>query len=155
MILLGIDVGSSSVKSGVVRDGEILGELARSKFETHYEGVRVEVDAEGVLAAVAKAVKPLGPRAKKVDAIGLSVMSPSWVAMDQRGRALTPIITHQDRRSVEIAKELEKAVGKARHLRLAGNRPFPGGISSTTFAWFLRNQPGILKKADLVGHLNT
>lgn len=155
MILLGIDVGSSSVKSGVVRDGKILGELARAKFETHYEGVRVEVDAEAVLAAVAKAVRQLGPRAKKVDAIGLSVMSPSWVAMDKRGRALTPIITHQDRRSVEIARELEKAVGKARHLRLAGNRPFPGGISSTTFAWYERNQPGVLRKADLVGHLNT
>src|SRR5690348_3055340 len=90
MILLGIDVGSSSVKSGVVRDGRILGELARTKFETHYAGVRAEVDAEAVLAAVAKAVKQLGPRAKKVDAIGLSVMSPSWVAMDKQGRALTP-----------------------------------------------------------------
>jgi xylulokinase len=38
---------------------------------------------------------------------------------------------------------------------LAGNRPIPGGISSTTWAWFAEHQPGVLKKADLVGHLTT
>ena len=155
MALLGIDIGSSSVKSGVVHQGKIIGDLARAAFPTHYDGVKVEVNAEDVLNAVAKAIKQLGPRAKKVDGIGLSVMAPSWVAMDRNGRALTPIVTHQDRRSVEIARELEKKVGKKRILKITGNRPFPGGISSTTFAWYRRNEPGVLRKADLVGHLNT
>src|SRR6267142_5040143 len=88
---------------------------------------------------------------KSADAIGLTVMAPSWVAMDHEGEPLTPVITHQDRRSVEIARELEKKVGKQRHLKLAGNRPIPGGISSTTWAWFLKHEPRIMKKADLCG----
>ena len=51
-------------------------------------------------------------------------MAPSWVAMDKRGRAITPIVTHQDRRSVDVAREIEREIGKARHLQLAGVRPF-------------------------------
>src|SRR5207244_1358903 len=82
----------------------------------------------------------------------LSNMAPSWVAMDKRGRAITPIVTHQDRRSVDVARDLERRIGKARHLRLVGNRPIPGGISSTTWAWFNRDEPRLMRRrADLVG----
>jgi sugar (pentulose or hexulose) kinase len=50
---------------------------------------------------------------------------------------------------------LERRLGKQRYLKLAGNRPFPGSISCTTWAWFLRHAPEVMKKADLCGHLNT
>ena len=81
-------------------------------------------------------------------------MSPAWVAMDRRGRPLTAIFTHQDRRSLAEAMEIEKRIGMKRHLALAGVRPVPGGISSTTWAWF-RASSGTDEAADLVGHLNT
>jgi xylulokinase len=115
----------------------------------------VDVEPDDLLQAVAKAVASLGEDARRVDAINLAVMCPAWVAMDRSGRALTPIVTHQDRRSVAEAFALEKKMGAARHLELAGNRPFPGGISSSTWAWFAKNQPARIQKADLVGHLNT
>ena len=155
MKLLGIDVGSSSVKCGVVRAGKLIGKISRAAYPTHYDGPKVEVDAERILAAIAKAISDLGHAPKKVDVIGLSVMSPSWLAMDKNGRPLTPVVTHQDRRSVQIALQMEKRIGKQKLLRITGNRPYPGGISSTTYAWYRRYEPGILKKADLVGHLNT
>lgn len=156
MNLLGIDVGSSSVKAAVLRDGEPRGRVVRAFFKTDHRGERAEVPAERVLNAVAEAIGELGPRAARaIDAVGLAVMSPAWCAMDARGRALTPLITHQDRRSVTLAAEIESRVGKARHLRLSGNRPVPGGISSTTWAWYLRHEPARLAKADLVGQLST
>jgi xylulokinase len=155
MNVLGIDVGSSSVKAGVLRDGAVVGELVREGFPTRYDGPRVEVDAANVLAAVSGAIKLLGEAAKSADVIALSVMAPSWVALDKNDKPLTPIITHQDRRSVQIARDLESRVGKARHLKLAGNRPFPGGISSTTAAWYKAHAPGVMKKSALVGHLST
>ncbi len=155
MIILGIDVGSSSVKAGILRNGRIIGQVSRSPFSTKYDGVRAEVNADAVLRAIAVGIEAARTRAKSVDLIALSVMAPSWLAMDKRGRALTPIVTHQDRRSVEIAREIERRVGKKRHLHLAGNRPFPGGISSTTCAWFLQNEKSLMHRADLVGHLST
>ena len=127
--MLAIDVGSSSVKAAVLDGTSVVGRIARQGFETSYEGAKAEVNPREILSAVAKAIDSLGGRARRADAIALSVMSPTWVAMDRAGNAITPIVTHQDRRSVEAALELEKRIGKVRHLRLAGNRPFPGGIS--------------------------
>jgi xylulokinase len=155
MDLLGLDVGSSSVKAAVLRGGRLVTPVVRAFFKTNYAGPRAEVPAGRVLKAVAEAVGLLGARARRADVVGPTAMSPAWVAMDARGRALMPIVTHQDRRSVAEAAEIERRLGKARHLRLAGNRPFPGGISSTTWAWYLRHEPALMRKADLVGHLST
>ncbi len=155
MTILGFDFGSSSVKAGVLKDGRPVGKLVHGFYKTHFDGIRAEVDPETVLRGLKDAVAQIGPAAAKADHIAIDTMAPSWLAMDARGKPLTPIITHQDRRSVEVAHRLEKRVGKARHLKLAGNRPVPGGISSTTWAWFAQHQPDVLKRADLVGHLST
>jgi xylulokinase len=155
MTILGLDCGSSSIKAAILRNGRIAGKIVRSAYPTHTDGIHAEISPVAVLAALRNAIRQLGPACHKVDYIALDVMAPSWIAMDKRGRPLTPIITHQDRRSVEIARQLEKKVGQSRIIHLSGNRPFPGGISSTTWAWFARHQPGVLKNADLVGHLST
>ena len=155
MTILGFDCGSSSVKAAVLKGGRPAGKLVHGFYKTAFDGIRAEVDGNAVLRGLRQAIEQLGPAARKVDHIAMDAMSPSWVAMDAKGHPLTPIITHQDRRSVDVAHELERRVGKARHLKLAGNRPVPGGISSTTWAWFAQHQPEVLKKADLVGHLTT
>lgn len=155
MDLLGLDFGSSSVKAAVLRNGKVAGRIVRAPVDTRHDGVRVELDPLSVLKAMAEVIGQLGRSAKSVDAVGLSVLSPGWVAMDARGKPLTPIVTHQDRRSIEVAREIEQRVGKAKFLRIAGNRPVPGGISVTTWAWYQRNEPRALRGADLVGHLNT
>jgi sugar (pentulose or hexulose) kinase len=155
MTILGFDFGSSSVKAAVLRNGKVEGAIVHGGYSTHFDGIRAELDAESVLKALAQAIRKMGPAAKKVDCIALDAMGPSWVAMDHKGKALTPIITHQDRRSLENARAIEKRIGKARHLKLTGNRPVPGGISSTTWAWFAEHEKSLMAKADLVGHLTT
>lgn len=156
MALLGLDIGSSSVKAAILRGGRVAGPIARESYPTKFDAVHAEVRPQHVLAAVARAVRRLGPAARRVDAIALSALSPSWVAMDARGRPITPIITHQDRRSVQEARDLLAAAGGEKAmLRLAGNLPFPGGISSTTLMWFLRHEKAVMRRADLVGHLST
>jgi xylulokinase len=155
MNLLALDCGSSSIIAGVLSGGPVSGKEPRTFFKTSVNGPRVEVHANEIIKAIRSSIAGLGAQARKVDLIAMAVMSPAWVAMDARGKALTPLVTHQDRRSVEEARALEKAVGKQRHLKLAGNRPYPGGISSTTWAWYRKHEPEILNKADLVGHLST
>ncbi len=154
-MLLGLDVGSSSVSAGLLRGTRVLAAAPRVFFPTRCDGPRVEVDPDDLLRATRQAIARLGPRVKQVDALALAGMAPAWVAMDRHGRPLTPIVTHQDRRSVAEAHELEERLGQERHLNLCGARPFPGGISSTTWAWYRRHQPARLRRADLVGHLNT
>jgi xylulokinase len=155
MRVLALDFGSSSVKAAILHHGKVAGKIVHGFYPTHFDGIRAEVGSIGLLKGLRDAIAHLGPTVHRVDFIALDAMAPSWIAMDKHGRGLTPIITHQDRRSVEIAHEIEKRVGKARHLKLTGNRPYPGGMSSTTWAWYRKHQPAVLKKADLVGHLTT
>ena len=155
MKILGLDFGSSSVKAAILSNSRVSGKIVHGFYKTSFDGIRAEVDPKALLKGLDDAIRQIGPVAKKVDVIAIDAMAPSWIAMDRAGKPLTPIITHQDRRSVEIAHQIEKQVGKARHLKLSGNRPIPGGISSTTFAWFLQHEPAVMKKADLVGHLTT
>jgi sugar (pentulose or hexulose) kinase len=155
MQVLCFDFGSSSVKAAVLKDGRVAGKIVHGFYPTHFDGIRAEIQPKLVLKALGNAIEQLGSAATKADHIALDTMAPSWIAMDKKGNALTPIITHQDRRSVEIAHDIEKRIGKARHLKITGNRPIPGGISSTTWAWHLQHERSILKKADLVGHLST
>jgi xylulokinase len=153
--ILGIDIGSSSVIAGILRGERVLAEAPRAFFKSRCDGPKVEVEPAELLRALRTAVAGLGGRAQAVDAIHLAVMCPAWVALDRDGEALTPIVTHQDRRSVAEALALEARLGADRHLGLCGCRPFPGGISSTTWAWYRRHEPQRLRRADLVGHLNT
>ena len=155
MQLLGLDIGSSSVKAAVLDGDRVPRRILRETYETTHAGVRVEADPASLLRAVARVVEQLGAAAGRADAIALSVMSPAWVAMDRSGKPLTPIVTHQDRRSTEVAIALERKIGKERFLRLSGNRPVPGGISVTTWAWYMKYEPRSLRGVDLVGHLNT
>src|SRR5574343_1131913 len=153
--ILGIDIGSSSVIAGILEGTNVLAEAPRAFFKSRHSGPRVEVDPDELLRAVRTANGGLGSRAKEVDSIHLAVMCPAWVALDRAGRPLTPIVTHQDRRSVAEAQKLEAKLGAKKHLAICGCRPFPGGISSTTWAWFKKHEPERLRGADLVGHLNT
>src|SRR5436853_4618210 len=120
MLVLGLDIGSSSVKAAILRGTKIVGHVARENFPTQYSAQRAEVDPEKILHAIAGAIGAL-KRAKSVDVLTISTMSPSWIAMDSRGRAMTPVVTHQDRRSVSISRELIAKVGKPRLLRINGN----------------------------------
>ena len=154
-LTLGLDIGSSSVIAGLLRGPKVVAESPRAFFKSKHSGSAVEVDPATLLAAVRTAIAGLGPRVRQVDSIVFATMGPAWVAMDRQGRPLTAIITHQDRRSIVEARELEARLGKDRHLALCGCRPFPGGISSTSWAWYRRHHPSALRRADLVGHLNT
>lgn len=153
MRILVFDIGSSSVKAAVLEDGKLRGHPQRIEFTTQYLGNTAQVRPSAILRAIRDAVGKLNPR--RADMVALCAMSPSWLAMDKSGKPLTPIVTHQDRRSVSVALELERTLGQDHLLAISGNRPFPGGISSTTAAWFFRNDAERMRRAALVGHLTT
>jgi xylulokinase len=110
------------------------------------------VPVERIEAALREAVGRVD--VSQASAVGLITMAPAWLAMDERGGPITPLVTHQDRRSLKQARRIEAEVGRERHLALAGNRPTPGGISSTTAAWFVQNTE-VIDRAAILGHLPT
>jgi sugar (pentulose or hexulose) kinase len=150
-----IDVGSSAVKAALFEDETRVGEIVREAVVTRFEGRRAEIDAEPLWAAVVAAVRALGPQARSADRVAVDVLSPGFLAMTRAGDPLTPAVTHQDRRSPEQAAELERRVGKERHLSILGCRPFPGGIASSTLLWWRDHLPDVYRSAPLFGQFNT
>jgi len=153
MRVLGLDIGSSSVKAAVLTGPRVPKQIEHEGYTTDFGDGRAEIPVERITRAIKKAISRLD--VKWIDYIIPTGMAPSWIAMDDRGRALSPVITHQDKRSIAEAHEIEKAIGRSRHLKIAGNRPVPGGISSTSCRWFAKHHKSDFRRVDLVGHLNT
>lgn len=155
--ILTIDAGTSSLKS--VLFDENFSPVAQERVEYPYEahGLSVQIDPNVVWQAFLRVTKSLEERgyAKNVALIVPCVFSPALIAMDSEGSPLFPAIIHWDRRSVQQARKAVRIIGKERFLQVAGNVPYPGGISLTSMLWLKEKRPEVFRKASILGHLNT
>jgi len=129
MRVLAIDVGSSSVKATLFVDSRPRG-IVRHPVPFHYDGLRAQTPAGPLISAVEAAARDAAG-GRSVDVVAIDTFSPGVIVADSHGRVLAGCITHQDRRSVEQAR----AFGERNLIAATGNRPFPGGIGSTTLLW--------------------
>jgi xylulokinase len=133
---LGIDLGTTEVKAGLVdRDGRMLA-LARAGYglEVGHVPGWVEQDPGAWWSAVVGAVRGLRP-AEPVEilAIGVDGHGPTLASVDARGEATRPAITFLDTRSAAESAELEAATG----LRGWALGPLPAAL------WVQRHEPAV------------
>jgi xylulokinase len=114
--ILGIDLGTTEVKAGLVTlDGRLLG-LARTGYRTETDAAtgRAEQDPEAWWGALVTSVRRLtAAGAAEVIAIAVDGHGPTLVAVDAAGRPTRPAIIWQDSRSTAEATELTRATGLA------------------------------------------
>jgi xylulokinase len=125
-LLLSLDVGTSGVKASVFTvDGVCHGERsAPVNILTPRPGWS-ELDLEQVWEAVVKTTRDLvtsREAGRRVVGIGLSVASPTVVAVDSTGRALSNGLTYADSRAQVRLDRIRKLVGDERYRQLTGNR---------------------------------
>jgi xylulokinase len=163
MRILALDVGTSSVKAGVldVATTAPVGPIARAAYE-HDAPVpeAAEVPAERLWTAVTSAAREAVRRAgvagvpgKDVQGIGLSCMMPGLILLDRADRPLGPIWTHLDRRARPTARQVWAAVGEE-FLATVGNRPLPGGISALCYRQQLSDDPYLAQRVGSYLHAN-
>jgi glycerol kinase len=144
-LLLGIDEGTSAVKA-VLYDADLrpLAEARREKRLIHPRPGWVEQDPEEVLAAVTEAVASvLDDAPGEITACGLDHQGESVLAWEaESGRALTPIVTWQDKRSQEILDRLE-AQGADEEIRRRSGMPLDPYFSAGKLAWLLEHDRGV------------
>jgi glycerol kinase len=144
-LLLGIDEGTSAVKA-ILFDSDLrpLKEARREKGLTHPRQGWVEQDPEVVLDAVVGAVAELLEDAPgEVVACGLDHQGESVLAWDaDSGRALTPIVTWQDKRSQEVLDRLEQS-GRADEVRERSGMPLDPYFSAGKLAWLLEHDEAV------------
>lgn len=112
--ILGIDLGTTEVKAGLVTlDGRLLG-LARTGYRTDTDAAtgRAEQDPDAWWGALATSVRLLtAPGVADVVAVAMDGHGPSLIAVDAAGRPTRPAIIWQDSRSVAEAAELATTTG--------------------------------------------
>ncbi len=112
--IIGLDLGTTEVKAGLVGlDGRLLA-LARSGYALDSSGGRgwAEQDPGAWWSAVVGAIRSLrAADVAEVVAIGLDGHGPTLVAVDARGEATRPAITFLDSRAMAEAAELTARTG--------------------------------------------
>jgi glycerol kinase len=146
-LLLGIDEGTSAVKA-ILFDAELqpLREARREKPLRHPRPGWVEQDAEVVVTAVVEAVaEVLAGAPGDVVACGLDHQGESVLAWDAESkRALTPIVTWQDKRSQEILDRLERD-GRAERVLEVSGLPLDPYFSAGKLAWLLEHDETVAR----------
>jgi len=153
--ILALDIGTSSLKAGLFDQNYNL--ILTDKVDYTYDtcGMHVQMDPEKIWKAFLNVAENLRSHLDRVELVVQCVLSPSLIPMDESGNPLYPSIIHWDRRSVKQAREALSLIGKEKFLELAGNLPYPGGISLTSLLWVKEKEPEIFKKTFKFGHMNT
>ena len=144
----GVDLGSSSVKSVVVRAGGRPGPAARRRIATRRRpGGRVEHDAEEILHAAVAALRGVFARRVADSSVGIATQRSTILFWDPRtGRPLTPAYSWQDLRGEALCEaarrsgRLDETIVARTGLRLT---PY---YSASKLAWAMRGVRGLRRR---------
>jgi len=153
MLLLGIDLGSSSVKVSVID-----GESGRALSSASYPPSEMEISAprpgwaeqdpavwwKNFTLALGACLKQLGPKSKNIGAIGIAYQMHGLVAVDINRKVLRPAIIWCDSRAVEIGEKAFEKMGRDFCLHHLLNSP--GNFTASKLAWVRENEPALFKR---------
>jgi len=138
--LVGLDVGTTAVKSAAVSPGGTV--LARAErgypLSTPHPGWS-EQDPERWWQAAEAALAEVSA-GREVVGIGLSGQMHGLVVLDAAGRVIRPAILWNDQRTARECAEIEAGIGLERLIELTGNRALPG-FTAPKLLWLRRHEP--------------
>lgn len=121
--LIGIDIGTSSAKGVLMTtDGQVVDSAkATFQYQTQENGA-VELEPKEYLASCFQAIKELAAKAKDGTILGICASSASGnlILLDRENKPLTNIISWQDKRVAEEARELLPDLNDAEFYRQIG-----------------------------------
>lgn len=158
--LLGVDVGTTSLKVAVIDENARLLGIGTSKYRLITpDQCSVQIDAESMWNAFLTCVRLLrdgkGIELSKVCGISISSLCPGLVALGEHGEVVVEPIIYSDRRSTEEAELILENVGLEELFRITANGSMAGAFSGSSMLWIKRHLPEAYQKTKYFGHLNT
>lgn len=157
MQLLGIDVGSSSVKTSIIdaNTGECLAsafypkqEMAIMAKETGWAEQKPQDWWSNMKLALADCLKEDKVDGEQVKAIGISYQMHGLVMVDKDQNVLRPSIIWCDSRAASIGAQAFQAIGGDKCLENLLNSP--GNFTASKLKWVKDNEPEIYKQCDKI-----
>ncbi|MDD3139456.1 MAG: FGGY family carbohydrate kinase [Lachnospiraceae bacterium] len=158
--LLGVDVGTTSLKVAIIdENAKLLGiSISKYKLITPTQS-HVQIDAQSMWDAFINCIRLLRDGKKidvtKVVGISISSLCPGLIALGENGEILVNPIIYSDRRSTEEAEMILDTVGSNKLFEITANSSMAGAFSGSSMLWIKRNLPEIYEKTKYFGHLNT
>jgi len=145
-VLLGIDLGTSSVKVAVVGEDGSVKEVATAAYAMSSPRPGwAETDPEAWWLAARKAVAGLSvEHLRAIDAIGLAGQMHGVVLTGENGKAVRPAILWADARSTEEVARYRRLDARLLH-RLAN--PPSVGMAGPTLLWLKTHESSLLERA--------
>jgi len=153
-LLMGIDIGTSSVKALLMDErGRQLG-LAQEAYDIRVPAPGYaeqdpdqwwELACRASRAAVARA----GVAADRIAAVGLSGQMHGLVALDEDGRPVRPAMIWCDQRSAAQKRKLERILPPEEMGRLVQN-PAATGFQLLSLMWLRENEPDVYRRVRAV-----
>jgi xylulokinase len=152
-LLLGYDVGSSSIKATLMEaeTGKVLATASSPEKELEIIAKKIgwaEQNPETWWEHVKTAAQKIKSRAKfataDVKAIGISYQMHGLVAVDKNQKVLRPSIIWCDSRAVQIGEKAAENIGKEKCLKRLFN--LPGNFTASKLRWVKENEPEIFSK---------
>ncbi len=154
-LVLAVDVGTTSMKIAIVRDGYEIVSSAGQSYPMDVRGQEIDIDTDRWWNAFLSCCSQLDSSRSKVQAISLSVSTPGATAFGPNGEALTPAVLFMDGRSGKQAQRIRDTIGEETLLQQTSNLPVSGGCTASTILWWQEERPEIFKQAAMFGHTNT
>lgn len=151
--LLGLDIGSSSVKASLVdaQTGKLLSSATSPDVEMEIKAVQpgwAEQEPEAWWDNVKRAVAKIGVKysgeLKQTAGIGISYQMHGLVLVDREGKVLRPSIIWCDNRAVPLGEQAADSIGREKSLEHCLN--FPGNFTASKLKWVMDNEPDIYSK---------
>ncbi|MGI8904410.1 MAG: xylulokinase [Solirubrobacteraceae bacterium] len=144
MALVGLDIGTSSVKGLALRpDGSVLAQAAEGLTVLSPRPGWSEQEPELWWRASERVLDALGAQVGEPEGIGLSGQMHGLVALDGRDRVLRPALLWNDQRTAAEADEIEaRAGGLPALLTATGNRSLTG-FTAPKLLWMERHEPDL------------
>src|SRR5690606_19071648 len=155
MLLLGIDLGTSSIKVSVV-DADTQACIAATRYPEEEENKILSVIPgcaeqspvlwwEPVATASSKRTTDAAFDPRDIGAIGIAYQMHGLVVIDEGGNVLRNAIIWCDSRAVEIGEKAFAKIGMQRALEHLLNSP--GNFTASKWAWVKANEPKVYSKA--------
>lgn len=151
--LVGLDIGSSSVKASLVNAET--GICAASAFYPKTEAPILSVKTgwaeqdpqmwwDNMKLALAEVMKEAGAKADDIAAIGISYQMHGLVCVDKDLKALRPAIIWCDSRAVPYGERAFQSIGAEKCLQHLLNSP--GNFTASKLAWVKENEPQVYER---------
>ncbi len=150
MYLIGFDIGSSSIKAGLVKadTGEQIGlvcypdrEMEMLSRQSGLAEHQPDVWWQNLVTATRKLLSETGIHASDIKSIGISYQMHGLVLVDQDHQVLRPAIIWCDSRAVSIGDKAFDELGHERCLTHLLNSP--GNFTASKLKWVKDNEPDI------------